>query len=229
MMAKILVVDDEVEIGDLLSIYLIDNKHEVEVFRSPKKILEQQNLDYDLAILDIMMPVMNGFELCQEIRDRGYNFPIIMLTAKDEDQDKIKGLMLGADDYIVKPFNPLEVVARINAQLRRSKLLVQKEEEMYEYNGLQLFPSQHKCLLLGKELIFTSTEFAILYELFKNQGKVISSEEIFESVWKEKFLDSNNTVIVHVQSIRKKMGDINKKKKFIQTVWGVGYKIEKIS
>lgn len=227
-MARILLVDDEVEIGNLLQIYLTNSQHQVDVFQSPKEVIEKDKWDYDLAILDVMMPYMNGFDLCRYIRDHGYSFPIIMLTAKDEDHDKINGLVIGADDYMTKPFNPLEVVARVNAQLRRSTLSNQKSDvEVFDYNGLQIFPKQHRCLLYDNEISLTSTEFAILYELFKNQGQVLSSESIFEIVWKEKYYDNNNTVIVHIQSIRKKLGDTKKNKKFIQTIWGVGYKIEK--
>lgn len=228
-MAKILIVDDEVEICELLKIYLVNSQHEVIAYHTPKIVLEMDSIDCDLAILDVMMPFMNGFDLCKEMRRRGYTFPIVMLTAKDEDQDKINGLIIGADDYIVKPFNPLEVVARVNAHLRRNVLTQEKtKEDVYEYNGLQLFIRQHKCILYDQEVPLTSTEFAILHELFKNSGEVMSSEAIFEAVWKEKYFENNNTVIVHIQSIRKKLDDTKKTKKFIQTIWGVGYKIEKI-
>lgn len=228
-MSKILVVDDEKEIGDLLEIYLQSNQHDVKVYRNPKEVVELPLLDFDLAIIDIMMPEIDGFTLCKYIRDKGYTFPIIMLTAMDSDQDKIKGLVIGADDYMVKPFNPLEVVARVNAQLRRSNISnKQTEEKFYEYNGLTLNVESHECFLYGNEIQLTATEFSILEVLFSRSGKVVSSEDLFELVWKEKYFTSNNnTVIVHIQSIRKKLGDTKKNKKFIKTVWGVGYKIEK--
>ncbi|MDF9824805.1 two-component system response regulator VanR [Breznakia sp. PF5-3] len=228
-MAKILIVDDEIEILNLLELYLRNNQHEVEKFDSPEEALKTDLDTVDLAILDIMMPKINGFDLCRKFREAGYTFPVIMLTAKDEDQDKINGLMIGADDYMIKPFNPLEVIARVNAQLRRANInKVDKvsEDRYYEIHGLELFPASHRCLLYGKEVMLTNLEFSILVLLFENQGKVLSSENIFESVWKERYFDNNNTVMVHMQSIRKKLNDTQKKKKFIQTIWGVGYKIE---
>lgn len=228
-MAKILLVDDEIEILDLLEYYLSNNQYEVSKHANPQDVIEMELDDIDCAILDVMMPNINGFELCKLIREKGYTFPIIMLTAKDEDHDKINGLMIGADDYMTKPFNPLEVIARINAQLRRiqiSKGETKQLDAAYEVKGLQLYSKSHKCLLYGKEIALTNIEFSILLLLMKNKGMVMSSEEIFESVWKEKYYDYNNTVMVHIQSIRKKLNDTQKNKKFIQTVWGVGYKIE---
>lgn len=226
-MAKVLIVDDEIEILNLLELYLKNQNYEVIKFINPKDVLDNLK-GVDIALLDVMMPNINGFDLCLSIRDKGYQFPIIMLTAKDEDRDKIHGLTIGADDYIVKPFNPLEVVARVSAQLRRVHMTNEQvdNEVCYEHHGLQLFPAMHRCLLYDKEIALTNIEFSILCLLFKNKGRVISSEEIFEKVWKEKYFENNNTVMVHIQSIRKKLNDTAKNKKFIQTVWGVGYKIE---
>jgi len=227
-MANILIVDDEKEIVDLVALYLQNNGHTVIPFYDPALALESDLRTVDLAILDVMMPNMSGFQFCGELRKMELSFPIIMLTAKDADTDKINGLMLGADDYVVKPFNPLELVARVTAQLRRSKnySASTQADNLIDINGLVLNEEAHTCRLYGKDVDLTPTEYAILLLLAKNCGKVISSEVIFESVWGEKYLDSNNTVMVHIQKLRKKLDDTDKKKKFIQTMWGVGYKIE---
>ena len=156
-----------------------------------------------------------------------------MLTAKVEDTDKIMGLTIGADDYITKPFNPLEVVARVKTQLRRYVRYnnapgERKEAEAVEHDirGLVINQNTHKCSLYEKEIVLTPIEFSILWYLCENRGKVISSEELFENVWKEKFLDNNNTVMAHIGRLREKLGEPAKKPKFIKTVWGVGYTIE---
>ena len=155
-----------------------------------------------------------------------------MLTAKIDDSDKIMGLTIGADDYITKPFNPLEVVARVKTQLRRyqrynnskqNQTIVKNE---YDIRGLIINRDSHKCFLFGKEISLTPIEFSILWYLCEHQGKVVSSEELFEAVWKEKYLDNNNTVMAHIGRLREKMNEPAKKPKFIKTVWGVGYEIE---
>ena len=195
------------------------------------KCIKQSQID--LAILDIMLPDIDGFRLCQKIREKFY-FPIIMLTAKIEDSDKIMGLTIGADDYITKPFNPLEVVARVKTQLRRyqsynSPNLSQSEEkDEYDIRGLLINRVSHKCYLYGKEIALTPLEFSILWYLCEHQGKVVASEELFEAVWKEKYLrNSNNTVMAHIGRLREKLNEPSKNPKFIKTVWGVGYEIKK--
>ena len=182
----------------------------------------------DVAILDVMIEGKDGFEICRYIREKGLKFPVIMLTAKIEDNDKIKGLTLGADDYITKPFNPLELVARVKSALRRYTKYNNdiKTEDIIEERGLVINKKEHKCLLYDREIDLTPIEFDILMYLITNKGKVISSEELFEKVWKEKYFDSNNTVMVHIRRIREKLGEDTKKPKFIKTVWGVGYKFE---
>lgn len=232
-MANIMVVDDEVEILDLIEAYLTGDVHTVFKYDNPAGALAAPLEKMDLAILDIMMPGMDGFMLCRKIRER-HTFPIIMLTAKDQDADKINGLSLGADDYMVKPFNPLELLARINAQLRRVRIssapagadIPKEDADVLEIRGLRLDTQAHTCTLYGKEVALTPTEFSILLLLCQNKGKVISSEKIFESVWGESYYNGNNTVMVHVQKLRKKLGDNRKQKDYVQTVWGVGYKIE---
>lgn len=232
MQEKILVVDDEKEIADLLEVYLQNDGYTVYKFYNGTDALRciEEN-ELDLAILDVMLPDIDGFRICRKLREKFY-YPVIMLTAKVEDGDKIMGLTIGADDYITKPFNPLEVVARVKTQLRRYVSYNQSvnkpiaEHNEYDIRGLQINRENHKCFLFGKELQLTPIEFSILWYLCEHQGKVVSSEELFEAVWKEKYLDNNNTVMAHIGRLREKMKEPAKKPKFIKTVWGVGYTIE---
>ena len=231
MNEKILVVDDEKELADLLEVYLRNDGYSVYKFYNGTdalKCIEETALD--LAILDVMLPDVDGFHICQKIREK-YFFPVIMLTAKIEDSDKIMGLTIGADDYITKPFNPLEVVARVKTQLRRYQRYnpavgqtVERSE--YDIRGLLINKDSHKCFLFGKDLSLTPIEFSVLWYLCEHQGKVVSSEELFEAVWKEKYLNCNNTVMAHIGRLREKMNEPAKNPKFIKTVWGVGYEIE---
>ena len=217
MNKKILIVDDEKEIVDLLEVYLSNDGYSAYKCYNgleAMKCIEQSQID--LAILDIMLPDIDGFRLCQKIREKFY-FPIIMLTAKIEDSDKIMGLTIGADDYITKPFNPLEVVARVKTQLRRyqsynSPNLSQSEEkDEYDIRGLLINRVSHKCYLYGKEIALTPLEFSILWYLCEHQGKVVASEELFEAVWKEKYLrNSNNTVMAHIGRLREKLNEPSK-------------------
>ena len=184
----------------------------------------------DLAILDVMLPDMDGFTLCRTIRE-AHLFPIIMLTARVEDMDKIMGLTLGADDYITKPFNPLELVARVKTQLRRyirynHGEAAPKTPQEYDLRGLTISKINHKCTLYGEELALTPLEFSILWYLCEHRGQVVSSEELFEAVWGEKYMDSNNTVMSHIARLREKMHEPSRRPKFVKTVWGVGYTIE---
>lgn len=226
---NILVLDDEKEIADLVELYLQnENYHIYKFYKSEEALNCIDTKKIDVAILDVMIEGKDGFEICKYIRQKGLKFPVIMLTAKIEDNDKIKGLTLGADDYITKPFNPLELVARVKSALRRYTLYngEKTSDNIIEMNGLVIDKDKHKCLLYEKEIDFTPIEFEVLLYLAENRGKVISSEELFEKVWKEKYLDSNNTVMVHIRRIREKLNEDTKHPKFIKTVWGVGYKIE---
>ena len=226
---KVLILDDEKEIADLLEVYLENENYEIYKFYTSEEAIKCiDTINLDIAILDVMIEGKDGFEICKYIRKKGLKFPIIMVTAKIADNDKITGLTIGADDYITKPFNPLEVVARVKSALRRYKLYNEKEtsEDIIEIDGLVINKTQHKCMLYEREIDLTPIEFDILLYLATNKGKVISSEELFEKVWKEKYFDSNNTVMVHIRRIREKLGENTKKPKFIKTVWGVGYKIE---
>lgn len=228
---KILVVDDEKEIADLIELYIKAENFEAVKCNDGKTALKKINEEsFDLAVLDVMLPDIDGFTLCSEIR-KNNTYPVIMLTARTGDTDKISGLTLGADDYVTKPFNPLELVARIKAQLRRSTQYneAQKNDSVIEINGLELDNATHKCYLFGEEIFLTPTEFGILWLLGENAGNVVSMEEIFEKVWGEKYLDSNNTVTVHIRRIREKLREPSRNPRFVKTVWGVGYKIEKKS
>lgn len=229
MEEKILVVDDEPEIAELVEVYLSSEGFTVLKCYNGTQALElltQENID--LAILDVMLPDISGFALCGEIR-RKYNFPVVMLTAKAEDVDKITGLTIGADDYVTKPFNPLELMARVKAQLRRYTRYNEAERnsgDVIDFNGLIIDRSTHQCWLYDRELALTPLEFDILWMLCENRGQVISAERLFETVWGEKYLDRNNTVMVHIRRLREKMGEPSRNPRFIKTVWGVGYKIE---
>ena len=226
---RILIVDDEKEIADLVELYLKSEGYEVVKCLNGQTALEQISASpFDLAVLDVMLPDTDGFTLCSEIR-KSYNYPVIMLTARTDDTDKISGLVLGADDYVTKPFNPLELTARIKAQLRRYTQYNDKStnENFIEINGLEVDNNTHKCYLFGEEIILTPIEFKIMWLLCQNADKVVSTEEIFENVWGEKFLDSNNTVMVHIRRIRDKLHEPSRNPRFVKTVWGVGYKIER--
>ncbi|MCM3129876.1 MULTISPECIES: VanR-ABDEGLN family response regulator transcription factor [unclassified Paenibacillus] len=231
MSTRILVVDDEKEIADLVELYLKAENYEVYKFYSGKEALDCiQHNKLNLAILDVMLPDMSGFDICQQIREK-HHFPIIMLTAKEEEIDKITGLTLGADDYVTKPFRPLELVARVKAQLRRfTKYNLEsphtEDDKIIAFSGLLLNKNTHECYLNEKLISLTPTEFSILWMLCSNRGQVLSSEQIFQEVWGEKYYTNNNTVMVHIRHLREKMNDHMDKPKYIKTVWGVGYKVE---
>ncbi len=226
---KILIVDDEKEIADLIEVYLKNEGYEtVKCFTGKDALETVRKTEFDLAILDLMLPDADGFSICSAIREK-YKYPVIMLTARTQDIDKITGLTLGADDYVTKPFNPLELTARVKAHLRRYKQYNAKTENqnVIEINGLSINNETHKCFVFDEEIPLTPTEFGILRLLCENAGRVVSTEDIFEKVWGEKYLDSNNTVMVHIRRIREKLHEPSRNPRFVKTVWGVGYKIEK--
>lgn len=228
---NILVVDDEKEIADLIEIYLRNENFNVYKYYSSKNILNDlENIDIDLAILDVMMPDIDGFSLCSKIREK-YNFPIIFVTAKVEDIDKISGLTIGADDYITKPFQPLELVARVKAQLRRYTRYnsnEEKSENIIDFRNIVINNDTHECYFNDKKLVLTPIEFSLLWNLCENRGNVVRTEDLFIRVWGEKYFEKdNNTIMVHIRHLREKMNDTSKNPKYIKTIWGVGYKIEK--
>ena len=236
---NILVVDDEKEIADVIELYLKNDQYNVLKFYTGQEALDCiASTMIDLAILDIMLPDVDGFQILKQIREK-YTFPVIMLTAKTEYMDKITGLTLGADDYIPKPFNPLELVARVKAQIRRYTQYnegTKDEGDVIDFGGLFLNRQSHECTYNEVPLTLTPIEFDILWLLCENRGKVISSEELFHKVWKEECyknsnntvmpLGSENTVAVHIRHLREKMNGPTGKSDFIKTVWGVGYKVE---
>lgn len=231
MPGKILVVDDEREIADIIGLYLSNENFEVvKCYNGRDALAAVKNEKPDLAILDVMLPDIDGFTILQKIREE-YTFPVIMLTAKTEYMDKINGLTLGADDYIEKPFNALELMARVKAQLRRFTKYnegAKQQEDVIDFGGLLMNRSTHECIFNERELTLTPIEFDILWILCENRGQVISSEQLFEQVWHETYYkQSNNTVMVHIRHLREKMGGPTGKTEFIKTVWGVGYKVEK--
>lgn len=228
---NILIIDDEVDIIELIEIYLSNEGYHVyKAFNGADglKILEKNNIH--LVVLDIMMPGMDGLETCKRIRQNN-NIPIIMLSSKSQDLDKILGLGIGADDYMIKPFNPMELIARIKSQLRRyiyfnTQNNHKPDENIIAINGLVINKQNHMVTVYNEKINLTPTEFQILLLLASNPGAVFSAETIFESVWKEKYFESNNTVMVHIWRLREKIEQNPKEPKFIETVWGVGYKIE---
>lgn len=231
MSEKILIVDDEHDIADLLEVYLKNENYIIYKYYSAKEALDFiKDEEVDLAILDIMLPDVNGFTLCQKIREK-YTYPIIMLTAKDEETDKITGLTLGADDYVTKPFRPLELIARVKAQLRRYNKYspTQKQDvsaTVLTYKKLSLNTQTYECVLEGEVIPLTPTEFSILRILLEKQGVVVSLEDLFHSVWKDEYYSKNSsTITVHIRHLREKLKDTAEKPKYIKTIWGVGYKI----
>jgi two-component system response regulator VanR len=227
----ILIVDDEKEIRDLIAIYLKNEGYKVLQAENGAEALEMvQQEDIDLIVLDIMMPKLDGLAFTLKVREKK-DMPIIMLSAKSEDMDKIHGLSTGADDYMTKPFNPLELIARIKSQLRRyvrmSKAAqAEPKENEIEIDDLVINTATHEVKVGGREVRLTKTEFDILELLARNRGRVFSAEHIYEKVWNEPFYRSDNTVMVHIRKIREKIEENSRKPKYIKTVWGVGYKIE---
>ena len=234
MAERILVVDDEVEIANLIEVYLENENYEVLKCYTANEALQYiDHEEIDLAILDIMLPGTDGFEICRHIRER-HHYPVIMLTAKDAEMDKITGLTLGADDYITKPFRPLEMLARVKAQLRRYKkynpaLMGQEADpHILIHKDLTLNVNTHECRLEDQEVQLTPTEFSILRILLTHKGDVVSAEDLFHEIWKDEYYSkSNNTITVHIRHLREKLHDEMEHPEYIRTVWGVGYKIEK--
>lgn len=231
MLNNILIVDDEHEIADLVELYLKNENYTVFKFYTAQEALTCiETTEIDLAILDVMLPDGSGLAICKKIRDK-HTYPVIMLTAKDTEVDQITGLTLGADDYITKPFRPLELIARVKAQLRRYKTysgVTAPSENIITHSGLVIDIDTHECHLNEKPLSLTPTEFSILRILCENKGNVVSSEQLFHAIWgDEYFSKSNNTITVHIRHLREKLNDTVDNPKYIKTMWGVGYKIEK--
>ena len=232
MDAHILVVDDEKTIADLVGIYLQNEGFGVTIAytgaEAAKAIFEQE---FDLAVLDIMLPDIDGFELLRTIRSER-TYPVIMLTARDAQKDKIEGLALGADDYVVKPFRPLELVARVKAQLRRytryGSRVAEEDASELSVDGLTINRDARTVTVDDRPVRCTPLEFSILLYLVENRGRVVPVEDLFRAVWGEDFMSSSsNTVMVHIRHLREKLGDDAQSPRFIKNIWGVGYTIEK--
>lgn len=228
---NILIIDDEKEIVELAEIYLINEGYGVfKAYNGSDGLEKLDNEEVHLVVLDIMMPGIDGLETCKMIRQK-LNIPIIMLSAKSQDMDKILGLGMGADDYMGKPFNPMELIARVKSQLRRYLYLngqnsIKPHDNLIRTKGLTINKKNHQVGVYGKVVNLTPTEYGILLLLSENAGTVFSAEEIFENVWKEKYFEANNTVMAHIWRLREKIEDNPREPKIIETVWGVGYKIE---
>lgn len=231
-MFKILVCDDDKKIVEAIEIYLTQEGYEVlKAYDGEEAIQTLKKEHVDLLIMDVMMPRLDGIRATLKIREEN-SLPIIILSAKSEDADKILGLNIGADDYVTKPFNPLELVARAKSQLRRYTQLgstVQDEKkEVYEVGGLSINDELKEVTVDGESVRLTPIEYNILLLLVKNQGKVFSIDQIYENIWNEEAIGADNTVAVHIRHIREKIEINPKEPRYLKVVWGVGYKIEKL-
>ncbi|MFS0671387.1 response regulator transcription factor [Peribacillus frigoritolerans] len=228
MQTKILIIDDDKEIRNLVGIYLENEGMLTEKFVDAIEAMKfLQKNEVDLIVLDIMLPKMDGIQACMKIREER-NVPIIMLSAKSEDMDKIQGLMSGADDYLSKPFNPLELIARVKSQLRRTNKYntnLSANKNVIEIGELKINVDTRQVYVQNQEVRLTPKEFEILELLARNKGIVLSVQKIYEAVWKEEFLKSDNNVMVHITKIRDKIEQDPKRPIYVKTVWGVGYKI----
>ena len=230
-MAEILVCDDDKEIVEAIEIYLTQEGHHIlKAYDGEQAIRVLQNHPVDLLIIDVMMPKLDGIRATLKIREKNA-LPIIILSAKSEDADKILGLNVGADDYVTKPFNPLELVARVKSQLRRYTQLgamTEKKENIYETGVLMIDDDRKEVTVDGESVKLTPIEYRILLFLVQNQGRVFSINQIYENIWNEEAIAADNTVAVHIRHIREKIEINPKEPRYLKVVWGLGYKVEKI-
>ena len=228
-MSRILIVEDEVAIADLEKDYLELSGFEVEIENDGKSGLERAlNEDFDLFILDLMLPEVDGFEICKQIREKK-NTPILMVSAKKDDIDKIRGLGLGADDYVTKPFSPSELVARVKAQLARYERLIGSntvENDIVEIRGIKIDKTARRVWVNGEERQFTTKEFDLLTFLAENPNHVFTKEELFRKIWDMESIGDIATVTVHIKKIREKIEMNTNKPQYIETIWGVGYRFK---
>jgi two-component system, OmpR family, response regulator ResD len=226
-MMKILVVDDEFEMRQLLRIFLRQDNYQVDEADNGQEAYEKvKKNDYDLMILDVMMPIMDGWQTIEQVRKIS-EIPIIMLTAKGSIQDKVTGLSIGADDYLVKPFEEAELLVRVKALLRRTKANEKAEvDEVFKYEGIILNLSSREVIYENERLNLTPTEFELLEALIKHKGKVLSREQLVDLIWGNEFTGEDRTVDVHIKNLREKLKAAGIGSSIIQTVWGIGYKVE---
>ncbi|APQ72628.1 DNA-binding response regulator [Clostridium botulinum] len=228
MSYKILIVDDDKTIVEFLQIFLIKEGYEVRISYNGEEALDKiRSEQFNLILMDIMMPKLDGFEAIKRIR-RLTNIPIIFLTAKDSQQDKIKGFISGCDDYITKPFDLVELSLRVSAILKRvSTSVAEENKDIIKVKDLELNLKEHTLYKEKNEIKLTPKEFDILFLLARNKGRIFPSSEIYERVWGQEFLENDNSLLTHIRNLREKLNDTVKNSKYIKTVWGVGYKIEK--
>ncbi len=230
-MNTILVCDDDREIVDAIEIYLTQEGYQIlKAYDGIQAVDMMQKNDIQLLIIDIMMPRLDGLRATLKIREKS-SIPIIILSAKSEDADKILGLNIGADDYVTKPFNPLELVARVKSQLRRYTKLgnaAEENQKIYQTGGLVMNDDLKEVTVDGEPVKLTPIEYNILLLLVKNQGKVFSINQIYESIWNEDAIGADNTVAVHIRHIREKIEINAKEPRYLKVVWGIGYKVEKL-
>lgn len=230
MSKRVLIVEDETSIVDILTFNLTKEGYEtLEAYDGATGLQLAREQDPDLILLDLMLPRMNGFDVCRSLREGGSATPVIMLTAREEETDKVLGLELGADDYITKPFNPVEVSARVRSQLRRYMQLGagNVRQEVLRCGGIELDDTEKKVLLDGEEVALTPTEYEILKLLMQHPGKVFSPKEIYQKIWNDLPYGSENTVAVHIRHIREKLEINPAEPRYLKVVWGQGYKCEK--
>ena len=225
-MSRILIVEDELDLANLIKDYLEKELYEVEICSQGDKAIEIfDKFKPSLVILDLMLPGMNGYEICQNIRIKS-TIPILILSAKIDEFDKVKGLNLGADDYITKPFRPRELLARVNAQLRRSQVFNKENLEIIEIENIRIYTKEYKVEKDGRDLDLSRNEFELLMFLSKNPRQVFSREQLYDRIWGFDSYGDLNTVTVTINRLRQKIEDNPKNPKYILTVWGVGYKFE---
>ena len=230
---QVLIVEDEKRLAQALGQIMEEQKYSVDIVYDGEDGLDYAlSGQYDVIVLDVMLPKKDGFTVVYELRKAKISSPVLMLTARDEINDKVTGLDCGADDYMTKPFRPLELVARVKSQLRRYKKYnpAQAEAEagdVMTHAGLEMNVKAHQCLLDGKSLTLTPTEFSILQILLESKGTVVSAEELFYRIWADEYYSkTNNTITSHIRHLREKLNDTMDNPKYIRTIWGVGYKIE---
>lgn len=231
-MYNILVCDDDKEIVEAIEIYLSKEGYNIlKAYNGEEALKIIENNEIHLIILDIMMPKLNGIQVASKIRENK-GIPIIMLSAKSEDYDKINGLNTGADDYVTKPFNPLELIARVNSQIRRYTTLgsikVEESENIYKTGDLEIHDDTKEIFVEGRKIKLTPTEYNILKFLTKNKGKVYSINQIYQNVWEDEAYGAENIIAVHIRHIREKIEITPKEPKYLKVIWGIGYKIENI-
>ena len=225
-MSRILIVEDELDLANIIKDYLVKELYEVEICTEGDKAIEIfDKFKPSLVILDLMLPGMNGYEICKNIRIKS-TIPILILSAKIDEFDKVKGLDLGADDYITKPFRPRELLARVNAQLRRSQVLNKDNLEIIDIENIRVYTKEYKVEKNGRDLNLSRNEFELLVFLSKNPRQVFSREQLYERIWGFDSYGDLNTVTVTINRLRQKIEDNPKNPKYILTVWGVGYKFE---